>query len=44
MANDDDERDDPAPPQTDGERCPECGGSGERDGRECPACGRLAVG
>jgi DnaJ-class molecular chaperone len=20
------------------ERCPECGGSGERDGRECPAC------
>ena len=35
---DDDERDDPAPPQTDGERCPECGGTGERDGRECPAC------
>ena len=38
MANDDDKHDDPAPPQTDGERCPECGGSGERDGRECPAC------
>jgi DnaJ-class molecular chaperone len=35
---DDDERDDPAPPQTDAERCPECGGTGERDGRECPAC------
>jgi hypothetical protein len=29
-----------APPQPDdtGERCPECGGSGERDGRTCPAC------
>jgi DnaJ-class molecular chaperone len=28
----------PAPPQTTEERCPECGGTGERDGRECPAC------
>jgi DnaJ-class molecular chaperone len=28
----------PAPPQSAGERCPECGGTGERDGRECPAC------
>jgi DnaJ-class molecular chaperone len=30
------------PPQTPSEgspeRCPECGGTGERDGRECPAC------
>jgi DnaJ-class molecular chaperone len=26
------------PPAETGERCPECGGSGERDGRECPAC------
>jgi len=29
---------DPAPAQSEGERCPECGGSGEVDGRECPAC------
>jgi DnaJ-class molecular chaperone len=28
----------PPPPEETGERCPECGGSGERDGRECPAC------
>ena len=28
----------PAPPQSEGERCPECGGAGGRDGRECPAC------
>jgi hypothetical protein len=27
-----------APPQETGERCPECGGTGEKDGRECPAC------
>ena len=27
-----------APPQSAGERCPECDGTGERDGRECPAC------
>ena len=28
----------PAPSQSPGERCPECGGTGERDGSECPAC------
>jgi len=28
----------PAPPQSDAERCPECGGTGERDGEQCPAC------
>jgi DnaJ-class molecular chaperone len=28
----------PAPPQSAGERCPECGGTGRRDGRDCPAC------
>ena len=28
----------PPPPQTRGERCPECGGTGKRDGVECPAC------
>ena len=33
-----DQEDGDAPPQTDAERCPECGGSGEVDGRECPAC------
>jgi DnaJ-class molecular chaperone len=27
-----------SPPQSAGERCPECDGTGERDGRECPAC------
>jgi DnaJ-class molecular chaperone len=30
--------DDPAPPQTASERCPECGGTGTVDGEECPAC------
>jgi DnaJ-class molecular chaperone len=31
--------DDDAPaPQSDAERCPECGGTGERDGEQCPAC------
>jgi DnaJ-class molecular chaperone len=33
--HDPDEEDDVPP---DPERCPECGGTGERDGRECPAC------
>ena len=28
----------PAPQQSDAERCPECGGTGERDGEQCPAC------
>jgi DnaJ-class molecular chaperone len=28
----------PAQPAETGERCPECGGTGEVDGRECPAC------
>jgi DnaJ-class molecular chaperone len=28
----------PAPPQTAGERCPECKGTGKVDGAECPAC------
>ena len=27
-----------APPQSSGERCPECDGAGERDGQHCPAC------
>jgi len=35
---DDDPQDEPAPAQAPGERCPECGGTGQRDGRECPAC------
>ena len=30
--------DDEAPPQSRGERCPECDGTGEREGGECPAC------
>ena len=35
---DEDETAPEAPPQSGGERCPECGGTGRRDGRECPAC------
>lgn len=27
-----------APPPGNGERCPECDGTGRRDGQECPAC------
>jgi DnaJ-class molecular chaperone len=27
-----------APAQSQGEKCPECGGSGKVDGKECPAC------
>jgi DnaJ-class molecular chaperone len=34
----DDDEDPPDQPAETGERCPECGGSGEVDGRECPAC------
>ena len=26
------------PPQSQDEKCPECGGTGEVDGQECPAC------
>ena len=33
-----DRDDDEAPPQSDAERCPECGGTGVLDGGECPAC------
>jgi DnaJ-class molecular chaperone len=37
-AGDVDRDEDEAPPQTDAERCPECGGTGQVDGRDCPAC------
>jgi DnaJ-class molecular chaperone len=33
-----DREDEEAPPQSDAERCPECGGTGVLDGGECPAC------
>jgi len=32
------DEDPPEQPAETGERCPECGGTGEVDGRECPAC------
>jgi DnaJ-class molecular chaperone len=38
MADEPDDDPDLAPPQTDAERCPECGGTGVREGQECPAC------
>jgi DnaJ-class molecular chaperone len=36
--HDTDDDDAAAPPQSPGERCPECGGRGQIEGRECPAC------